>query len=75
MRYYCQADVNNGPYSDSLFRYREDGELMYEERWNSKQKNWDPTTWLTRLLVGGDCTLVNISVGQAELLQNLESQD
>jgi hypothetical protein len=75
MRYYCQADVNNAPYSDSLFRFREDGELIYEESWNRKQGNWEPTTWLTRLLAGGDCTLISISASQAELLKNLKSEE
>jgi hypothetical protein len=73
MRYYCQADINNRPYSGSLLRYREDSGLIYEESWNGEQQIWEPTTWLTRLLTGGDCTLVSISMSKAELLQNLES--
>jgi len=73
MRYYCQADINNRPYSGSLLRYREDSGLIYEEGWNRIRQIWEPTTWLTRLLTGGDSTLVSISISQAEVLQNLES--
>ena len=74
MRYYCQSDITNKPYSGTLLRYRENNGLIYEENWNGKLKIWEPTTWLTRLLTGGDSTLVSISISQAELLQNLESE-
>jgi hypothetical protein len=70
MRFFCQADVNNKPYSNSLFRYREEGAIIHEERWNSTNKKWEQTSYLTRLLTGGDCTLIEIS---AESAKNLSS--
>ena len=61
MRYFCQADVFNKPFANSLFRYRQEYDLLYEEEWDQSSGIWEPTTTLTRLLTGGDCTLVEIS--------------
>lgn len=68
MRYFCQVDVDNYTYPDSLYRYREEAELIHEEHWCPQTETWDQTTYLTRLLTGGDCTLAEIS---EELAKNL----
>lgn len=67
-------DIKNIPYDDSLYRYRESGGNTYEEFWNSKSKSWEPTSDLTRLLVGGDCTLLQITEQSAKdlMLDNSE---
>jgi hypothetical protein len=56
-----QPAADNKPFADSLFRYRQEDDLLYEEEWNQSSGIWEPTTTLTRLLTGGDCTLVEIS--------------
>ncbi len=61
MRFFCQVDVNNQPYSNSLYRYREEADLIHEEHWSSINKTWDRTNYLTKLLTGGDCTLTEVS--------------
>jgi hypothetical protein len=68
MRFFCQADVNNKPYENSLYRMREDANLIYEEFWNSSAQAWEPTTELTKLLVGGDCSTLEITKESAQSL-------
>ena len=61
MRFFCQADITNHPYPDSLYRFRDEKDRICEEYWNSKIGTWEPTSYLTKLLTGGDCTLMQIS--------------
>jgi hypothetical protein len=68
MRYFCQADINNEPYENSLFRMREEVDLIYEEFWNTSSQAWEPTTNLTKLLVGGDCSTLEITKESVQLL-------
>lgn len=70
VRFFSQFDVYDQPYPDALFRYREEGDLMYEEHWNSFTKTWDHTSHLTRLLTGGDCTVMEISQDFANQLKD-----
>ena len=69
MRYFCQADVFNEPYTDSLFRYRNEADLLYEEQWDKGSGKWEPTTQLTKLLTGGDCTLIEITEQTADSMR------
>ncbi len=62
--------MENVPYPASLYRYREDGELIYEEFWSLESLAWISTTELTRLLTGGDCTTIEITEEFARVLQN-----
>jgi len=71
MKYFCQADIDNRPYPDSLYRYRYEDGLVYEEHWNSATQSWITTTYLTKMLTGGDCSNMRISREFAETLQNL----
>lgn len=66
MRYFSIVDVENKPFPDALFRYREENELIYEEHWNAKARWWESTSYLTRLLVGGDCTVLQITEESAK---------
>ena len=66
---YCQADINNHPYPGSIFRYRTEGELIYEENWSSTNRTWEATTYLTKLLVGGDCSTMAITKEFADTLR------
>ncbi len=68
MRYFCQADVNNNPYENSLYRMRKEDDLIYEEFWNASSQAWEPTTDLTKLLIGGDCSTLEITKESAQSL-------
>jgi hypothetical protein len=70
VKYYCQADIENRPLKGSLYRKRVEDGLIYEEEWNSVSQDWVPTTYLTKLLIGGDCSLIEITKESADLLQN-----
>ena len=69
MRYFCQADVFNEPYTDSLFRYRNEADSHFEEQWDRRSGKWEPTTLLTKLLTGGDCTLIEITEQTADSMR------
>lgn len=73
MRFFCQVDVNNHPYSNSLYRYREEAEQIYEELWCPTTNTWDQTSYLTRLLTGGDCTLTEVAEDFAKILMISQS--
>jgi hypothetical protein len=68
MRYFCQADVNNNPYENSLYRMRKEDDLIYEEFWDASSQAWEPTTELTKLLIGGDCSTLEITKESAQSL-------
>ena len=68
MKYFCQADVNNMPYENSLYRYREENQLFLEEIWNAISQKWESTTYLTKLLTGGDCSTLEITEESALLI-------
>jgi hypothetical protein len=57
-RYFAQADMDNNMYA--LYRYKYENDLIIEEEWNPNTSSWGMTSNLTRLFVGGDCTLMEI---------------
>jgi hypothetical protein len=68
MRYFCQADVDNVPYENSLFRIRTENNLIYEEFWNQYSQLWEPTSELSKLRTGGDCSTLEITEESALLI-------
>jgi hypothetical protein len=75
MRYFAQFDVSNRPLPDSLFRYRDEDDLIFEEHWNSISRSWESTSYLTRLLIGGDCTIMEISKELASVLEQFDPRE
>jgi len=47
---------------------REEANLIHEEFWNTSSQAWEPTTDLTKLLIGGDCSTLEITKESAQLL-------
>jgi hypothetical protein len=47
---------------------REEADLIYEEFWNASSQTWEPTTDLTKLLIGGDCSTLEITKESAQSL-------
>ncbi len=68
MRFFCQVDVDNKPYENTLYRMREEANLIYEEFWNASSQAWEPTTDLTKLILGGDCSTLEITKESAQTL-------
>ena len=46
----------------------ERADLIYEELWNASSQTWESTTRLTKLLIGGDCSTLEITKESAEAL-------
>lgn len=70
MRYFSLVDVDNKPFPGALFRYREENDLIHEEQLNIESKKWESTTYLTRMIVGGDSTVLQITEESARELEN-----
>jgi hypothetical protein len=47
---------------------RKEEDLIYEEFWNASSQAWEPTTELTKLLIGGDCSTLEITKESAQSL-------
>ena len=60
--------MDNVPYENSLFRVREESQLIYEEFWNQNTQIWEPTSELTKLRTGGDCSTLEITEESALLI-------
>lgn len=66
--YYGRTDINQYFDPNQLWRWRNEDEGLYEEVWNSKTKSWQPTTYLTRMITGGDTGLSDMKIEQAMIL-------
>jgi len=62
-RYFAQAEIDNSIYA--LYQYRYEDDMVFEDEWVQNTSSWETTTNLTRLFVGGDCTLTEISQANA----------
>ena len=47
---------------------REEADLIYEEFWSASSQAWEPTTELTKLLIDGDCSTLEITKESAQSL-------
>lgn len=50
----------------AIYRKRAINEILFQEKWIQATSSWEVTTYLMRLLTGGDCTLEEISFEAAK---------
>ena len=50
----------------AIYRKRPADGIVYQEKWMPGTSSWETTTFLMRLLTGGDCTIEEITVKVAE---------
>ena len=72
--YWIQSDMD-GKWFGGLYRYFTQDRFILEQRWGIKEKVWIPTTRLTRMLSGGECTLERIPIERAKQLVPLAFQE
>jgi hypothetical protein len=63
-KYFGQTDT--GVRVFSIYRKRPADVLLYQERWIPGTSSWEVTTYLMRLITGGDCTITEISLELAQ---------
>ena len=63
-KYFGQTDM--GARIFAIYRKRLDDGIIYQEQWISTTNSWEITTYLMRLLTGGDCTITEITLELAK---------
>ena len=63
-KYFGQTDM--GVRIFAIYRKRLSDGIIYQEQWISTTNSWEITTYLMRLLTGGDCTLTEITLELAK---------
>jgi ribulose bisphosphate carboxylase small subunit len=62
-KYFGQTDMGMRIYS--LYRKRYEDGIVYQEQWRPNTNSWELTTYLMRLLTGGDATISEITLEKA----------
>jgi len=60
------GQTNMGTKIFALYRKRPADGLIYQERWMPDTSSWEVTTYLMRLITGGDCTITEITLELAK---------
>ena len=63
-KYFGQTDM--GVRIFAIYRKRLADGIIYQEQWISTTNSWEITTYLMRLLTGGDCTITEITLELAK---------
>ena len=63
-KYFGQTDM--GVRIFALYRKRLADGIIYQEQWISTTNSWEITTYLMRLITGGDCTITEITLELAK---------
>ncbi len=65
VQYFGKIDIDNFFYPGILWRYRNEGDKHFQESWNPRDKCWESTFYLTKMIIGGECSLADMTSGQA----------
>ena len=65
VQYFGKIDINNFFYPGILWRYRNKGDKHFQESWSPKTKRWESTLYLTKMIIGGECSLADMTPEQA----------
>jgi hypothetical protein len=63
-KYFGQTDMGTRIFA--IYRKRLADGIIYQEQWISTTNSWEITTYLMRLLTGGDCTVTEIPLELAK---------
>ncbi len=65
VQYFGRIDMDNYFYPGTLWRYRNEGNKHFQEFWSSRNKCWESTFYLTKMIIGGECSLADMTPEQA----------
>ena len=63
--YFGQTDMGKRIFA--IYRKRLADGIIYQEQWIPTTNSWEITTYLMRLLTGGDCTITEITLELAQI--------
>jgi len=63
-KYFGQTDM--GVRVFAIYRMRPADGITYQEQWMPGTSSWETTTYLMRLITGGDCTITEITLERAQ---------
>ena len=66
--YYGSIDIDGYFRSEVLWRFRNEEGLNYQEAWNTRSKSWGDTRYLIKMIIGGECSLADMTVEQAMMV-------
>ena len=80
VQYYGSIEIDGYFRPGILWRYRNEGGLHYQEAWITKSKSWRDTSYLIKMIIGGECSLADMTPEQAkkvapEAFRNQEKND
>ena len=64
-RYFGQTDMGKTIFAIYRKRHVDDG-IVYQEQWMPGTSSWEVTTYLMRLITGGDSTITEITLELAK---------
>ena len=65
VQYYGSIEIDGYFRPGILWRYRNEGGLHYQEHWSPRTKTWEATLHLTKMIIGGECSLADMTPDQA----------
>ncbi len=65
VQYFGKIDIDNFFYPGTLWRYRNEGDKHFQEFWNPRDNCWESTFYLTKMIIGGECSLADLTPEQA----------
>ncbi len=65
VQYFGKIDINNFFYPGTLWRYRNEEGKHFQEFWSPRNKCWESTFYLTKMIIGGECALADMTPEQA----------
>jgi len=67
-RYFGIVDIDGYFEQGNLWRYRREKNSLFEEHWSPRNKSWESTRYLTRMIIGGECSCTDMTPEQAQEL-------
>ena len=69
VQYYGSLDEDGYFRPGILWRYRNEAGLHFQEHWSPVSKNWELTNYLLRMIIGGECSLADMTDDQARRVE------
>ena len=69
VQYYGSLDEDGYFRPGILWRYRNEAGLHFQEHWSPVSKNWELTSYLLRMIIGGECSLADMTDDQARRVE------
>ena len=69
VQYYGSLDEDGFFRPGILWRYRNEAGLHFQEHWSPVSKSWELTSYLLRMIIGGECSLADMTEDQARRVE------